>query len=348
MILPVTIPRLMSKILSSLERCYKKAVDDKNNVISDNDYISDSPEPDETNSNQLAMMNEQLILQESWDMDEEEDTGNHLSSSSSCVSNHSDEEIINDLKQNNLPVIPKVSDEDLKTIQVLGKLKKLHNNIEKCDECTALTEMDRGMVFKDSTDELAQYNNMIVTRLEYKKKWGIPQTLFTNQLLEKARKYFALIDEILGGVRPSIYYDNARKAFKKSSRGTLSVQEFRGLDLKLFTAGYFGIKRQIRLGTDILDEYKDVLLKHRNPTVQWWGPTDFSYYVLAPEMLAYVCKEELCLTDIEDAWSFLENTTEYGLVVADEEPMEYWEIEFEKQKLQRLSSKYTNIEQNEE
>ncbi|AMD19581.1 HCL570Wp [Eremothecium sinecaudum] len=319
---------------------YTRRLSENTGELSDNEYTSgNSSSSDRQSGRSLDLEGGELLLNKNLEraVSDVDKDSSILSSSSLSISGSSDSD--NDSQPvaagTDTPILFTVPKENMKTIEVTGRLKDIHDEVIQ-REHTPLEQNTSKMVFKDQFDTVAQYNHIKDVRLRFKKEFNVPRTLFADQLLEKARKYLPLIDQILQGTRASMYYDNARIAFKNSNKAMLSVQEFRTLELRSFTAGYFGVKRQIRLSSEILETYRDELSKHKNPTVQWWGPTDFSHYVLAPEVLSYVCKEEMSFADIEDAWSYMEKTAEYGLVVADEEPMELWEITYEKEKLERL------------
>lgn len=166
-------------------------------------------------------------------------------------------------------------------------------------------------------------------------KHKLPPILLADELVEKIQKHLSRAGDILSGRVPSLYYNNARSAHSASSRAILSVDEFRTLDLRDFTAGFYGLKRQMRVSVEVLHEYKEQLANNGNPVVKWWGPTDFAQYVLAPEVLSALCQEEMGLETMDDAWDVMEDTTEFGLAVADKEPLEAWELPLEQERLRQ-------------
>lgn len=168
-------------------------------------------------------------------------------------------------------------------------------------------------------------------------KHKLPPILLADELVEKIQKHLPRAGDILSGRVPSLYYNNARSAHSASSRAILSVDEFRTLDLRDFTAGFYGLKRQMRVSVEVLHEYKEQLANNGNPVVKWWGPTDFAQYVLAPEVLSALCQEEMGLETMDDAWDVMEDTTEFGLAVADKEPLEAWELPLKQEKLRQGS-----------
>ncbi|CAR23901.1 Rtc4p [Lachancea thermotolerans CBS 6340] len=174
--------------------------------------------------------------------------------------------------------------------------------------------------------EQEHFQRVSCVRHSYMQKLKLPQPLLAEELLERTLKYFPLVEKILSGQHPSMYYDHARSAFKRSRRAVLSIDEFRRLDLSLFTAGYYGVRRQMRVAVEVLHHYRDLIARQNNRVLRWWGVSDFAQYVLAPELLSALCQEEMNLPTLEDAWDVMEATTEFGLLVADDGPLEEWEV----------------------
>ncbi|SCU96801.1 LADA_0H02828g1_1 [Lachancea dasiensis] len=172
----------------------------------------------------------------------------------------------------------------------------------------------------------SHYANIQSVRLRYVREHKIPTVLFANELVQKVQKHLHLVEQILSGKRASLYYDNARQAFSSSEKAVMSMAEFRQLDLNKFTAGFYGVKRQMRVALEILARYRPLLEKKNNAVLKWWGVKDFAQYVLAPELLSALCQEEMSLPLLEDAWDVMEHTTEFGHIVADNDPLEEWEV----------------------
>ncbi|SCW03094.1 LAFE_0G02806g1_1 [Lachancea fermentati] len=175
----------------------------------------------------------------------------------------------------------------------------------------------------DTKEHLEKRNRI---KEKYNEIYDIPPALLAEELTSKIEKHMPLVIEILEGRRPSLFYDYARRAHNKSQRAILSVDEFRMLDLGQFIAGFYGLKRQMRVAVEIMHRYKEQLTTNDNSVLRWWGPSDFAQYVLAPELLSALCQEEMKLSSIDQAWDVIENTSEYGLVVTDEDPFEEWEV----------------------
>lgn len=228
-----------------------------------------------------------------------------------------------------IDISSETEDKEISPLPVDLTKKNSHHNIEK-GNLETIDSYTKEILLKKASDVLK-------IRLKYIKQFNLPPVSFMPDLTARAKKYFYIIDEVLSGKRRSLYYNNGRNAFKQSNKPMMSVSDFRKLDLSLFTAGYFGIKRQIILSIEILREYEDQISKKQNPVIRWWGTIDFSHYILAPEVLCYVCQEEMNLSDIEFAWNIMEDTTEFGLKVADEDPAEIWEINLEEKRLKILN-----------
>ena len=172
-----------------------------------------------------------------------------------------------------------------------------------------------------------------------------------------------IVMDILEGKISSAYYFEAKNAFKNSQKAYLSVDEFRKLNLNKFTAGFYGLKRQLRVGEEIAKRYKRALTHNQPATLKWWGITDFCNYVLAPETLTSFCIYQLNLSNKSCssktpnkhpkqqlnekeyyydpelrmlAYDLLEDTVEYGIIVADSDPIEQWEAAIEEDRLREL------------
>ncbi|EDO19075.1 hypothetical protein Kpol_2000p40 [Vanderwaltozyma polyspora DSM 70294] len=189
-------------------------------------------------------------------------------------------------------------------------------------------------------------------RAKYNKEFKLPQVLYHDEIIEAIKPYMDIIIQLLKGKLQSVYYDSAKQAFLNSERAILSAHEFRALDLKKFQAGYYGLRRQLCVGEYIYDIYKEKICSLKSPTARWWGPRDFSSYVLAPELLISVCIEEMGLKDdpnyFDDnnegsgesarskAYSILQDTVKFGQIVADTDPMQPWEVLSEEKNIENL------------
>lgn len=164
-------------------------------------------------------------------------------------------------------------------------------------------------------------------------KYKLPQILYASELVERATPLLSIVKDMYRGVVDSHYKFEANKMRQSSQKAILSMQEFRNMDLSKFMAGYYGMKRQFKIGEIILQKYKPFLLKRQGDTMKWWGVSDFAYYVLAPEVLVSLCIQEMQLSsDVYDrnaretAYDIFANTVKFGTQVADQTPLEPWEV----------------------
>lgn len=170
----------------------------------------------------------------------------------------------------------------------------------------------------------------------YVDHYKIPKILYANELVEKATPLLPTVKDMYRGIVDSHYKFEANEMKLASHRGILSMQEFRNMDLTKFTAGYYGFKRQFKIGEIILNRYKPFLLKRQGDTMKWWGLSDFVNYVLAPEVLVSLCIKEMQLSDDiydksarETAYDIFANTIEFGTLIADHDPLEPWEVQLD-------------------
>ncbi|CAR28969.1 ZYRO0F16126p [Zygosaccharomyces rouxii] len=164
-------------------------------------------------------------------------------------------------------------------------------------------------------------------------RYKFPKILYASELLEKATPLLPIVRDMYRGLVDSHYKFEANEMRQSSQRAILSVQEFRNMDLTKFTAGYYGMKRQFQIGEVILQKYKSFLLRRQGDTMKWWGVSDFAHYVLAPEVLVSLCIKEMQLSDDvydknarERAYDIFVNTVKFGTLVADQSPLEPWEV----------------------
>ncbi|QID87543.1 Restriction of telomere capping protein 4 [Saccharomyces pastorianus] len=211
---------------------------------------------------------------------------------------------------------------------------------------------------QNSLSSRDQIVKKLQTRKDYVSKFNLPPLLFSDELLNEVEPFMPIVMDILKGRVSSAYYFKAKNAYRNSQKAYLSVDEFRKLNLNKFTAGFYGLKRQLRVGEDIAKRYRRELTHNQPATLRWWGVTDFCNYVLAPEILASFCIRQLNFSSrshspkLQDklsekayyydpetrvlAYDLFEDTIEYGLIVADSDPIEQWETAIEEDRLQEL------------
>lgn len=207
-----------------------------------------------------------------------------------------------------------------------------------------LSLSDPSKSFKpEIVDQSQQQMKKLKIRSWHMSRYHLPAILYTSELIEKTTPLLGIVKDMYRGVIDSHYKFQATQACTNSQYGFLSTKEFRSMDLTKFTAGYYGLKRQLRVGEEILKHYKAFLLKRQGNTMKWWGLADFANYVLAPEVLTSLCIQEMRLgDDIYDrstrdkAYDIFTNTTEFGLLVADSDPLEPWETALEEHQLKEM------------
>ncbi|SCU95495.1 LAMI_0F02674g1_1 [Lachancea mirantina] len=183
---------------------------------------------------------------------------------------------------------------------------------------------------------LAKFEAILELRRETAKRSQIPSAMFAADLVTAIEEHLPIVVEILSGKRPSLFYNEARSAQRKSKRAIMSIQEFRQLDHRKFVAGFYGLRRQLRVANEIFTHFQDLLTFNKNPVLQWWGPRDFAQCVLAPEVLSALCQKQMRLSSVDDAWDVMESTRDFGLIVADNDPLETWEVAIEQDELVKL------------
>ena len=163
---------------------------------------------------------------------------------------------------------------------------------------------------------------------EYMERYHLPKMLAEQELVARCEPHLGIVDDLLDGKFASLYYNQGKRAFEASKSAILSTEEFRKLDINEYVAGYYGLRRQMRIGELVLERYRDRLLVSRSPTLKWWGIADFANYIIAPEILLSLCIEEMNLREggescddaelRERAFELFRKTVPFGLRVADE------------------------------
>ncbi|CDO92782.1 unnamed protein product [Kluyveromyces dobzhanskii CBS 2104] len=225
-------------------------------------------------------------------------------------------------------------DTDVKEMSAeLIEMYSIRSNLKSLPEF----KMSKTPLILPKDKERSAYLKSHAVRQKFMKKYDIPPVLFLSELESRVNKHISICDAILTGEVPSLYYTMAKSVQKQSCREVITNEELRDLNILKFTAGYFGSRRQAIVGMLILEIYGERLRKNKNPVVSFWGPYDFSQYVLAPEVLCYLCMEDFKLTKIEDAWDITQATIEFGTMVADMNPLEIYEITTEEENLKKLN-----------
>ncbi|KAH3899636.1 Rtc4p SCDLUD_003917 [Saccharomycodes ludwigii] len=324
---------LNSPLIRNLEDKQKKrktdAFDDFNQDTFKTDTLSAAFENDDDKSSENG------IITDESDIDEELEKA--LSSSPG-----------RELKKIDYIELRKMKAEKLKDAALLGRLEdkkkesvQINKVAEKMLEKSHQKFQDIGKVLDEINDETLKFERKLKLRHRYMQLYPhLPPVLNNDELESSVREFLPLCLDILKGKRTSIYYGNAKMLCESSTKAMLNVEELRQVlydTPEKFQAGFYGLKRQTRVADLILTKYKgEIERAYKNPIVKWWGVDDFSKYVLSPEILAHCCKNQMNLETIDDAWDIMEKTTEFGSIVADTDPLDKWEIDFEREKLEKL------------
>ncbi|AJT01899.1 AQG_2a_G0045020.mRNA.1.CDS.1 [Saccharomyces cerevisiae] len=271
-----------------------------------------------------------------------------------------------------IPLIQNLKNEDIESIKCRnnnlldGKKLLLEAELSAVEDNQIFSSSfpeDKKLSLQSCLSSKEQIIKKLQVREEYMSKFKLPPMLFSDELLTEVEPFMPIVMDILEGKISSAYYFEAKNAFKNSQKAYLSVDEFRKLNLNKFTAGFYGLKRQLRVGEEIAKRYKRALTHNQPATLKWWGITDFCNYVLAPETLTSFCIYQLNLSNKSCssktpnkhpkqqlnekeyyydpelrmlAYDLLEDTVEYGIIVADSDPIEQWEAAIEEDRLREL------------
>ncbi|KAL6451190.1 RTC4 Restriction of telomere capping protein 4 [Candida maltosa Xu316] len=163
---------------------------------------------------------------------------------------------------------------------------------------------------------VTQYDDVI---RKYKNK-NIPKPIPTRvELLKRAEKYIDVIEDIISGkIGTSCYYELAKKQCMESPHETMSNSDKFKIKWDKYFGGYYGFQRQSIIGNYIMDKLESKLIKfsNKNRTASYWNISQFSTYVLANEIIIRLIMEDMEL-DFDAAESFCQQTTDYGIIVAD-------------------------------
>ncbi|KAI5956508.1 RTC4 [Candida jiufengensis] len=153
------------------------------------------------------------------------------------------------------------------------------------------------------------------------KHLNIPHSIRSRKkLLKRASRYYKVIPEILAGkIDPSIYYERAKRESEKSNHDTMIAKDKLKINWESFYGGYYGFQRQSIIGSDIFKKFESSLKKSSssNNTVKYWSPSSFAIHVLANEIIIRLIIEDL-KCNFEKAEEVCQETTDYGIIIADQ------------------------------
>ncbi|QLL31263.1 hypothetical protein HG536_0B01240 [Torulaspora globosa] len=248
------------------------------------------------------------------------------SSDAGRASSEGSEPLVN-LRQSIAPEdIEEIKKQNSKGVRSVGDL------IEKCEHSMEYSSRSPADQLLGSSGDKGHVARKLELRRKYEQKFALPSILYRSELIMRIQPFLRLVEDLFKNRVSSYYKHEAASASKASNNAFLSLDEFRSMDISRFVAGYYGLRRQLSVGEEILRQFRPFLLKRQGKTMKWWGVADFANYVLAPEVLASFCIDEMQLGDDiydretrEKAYELFHNTTEFGLAIADAEPLEQWE-----------------------
>lgn len=330
--------------LAAMKRRYTdehlKLADNNNVYSSESTSTSSDDESSQTNGFRIEDLNTSLLndLEEENKLESREDkTGDRITDNAE----NKNGALLNSLS---IELVQNINDEDIEETKLITQrhdsgnrqmlqdaqqLAHIGNLIDNSRKRTPILELHRN--HKDEQEK------KLALRKKYNSKYNLPTILYNDELLQLAEPLYDITNDVLSGKIQSPFYFEAKNAHESSKRGFLSIDEFRKLDLQKFQAGFYGLKRQLRIGEEIYTRFKDKLTSNKSKTLKWWGASDFANYVLAPEVLVSLAIQEMKMEqhskDLEHAryktYDLMEETVEFGLIVADTDPLESWELPLE-------------------
>lgn len=155
-------------------------------------------------------------------------------------------------------------------------------------------------------------------KAKYSKKKFYPKLMNKKELIKETEKYMKIIPEILNGDLPSYFYAEAEKICNNSHRTMITDDEIISLNKNKYT-GYMGSKRSAIVSNVITNEFGGLLNEKMktNKIIRFWSTINFNLYVLTPEIISRITKNEFRLKEIDDSYDLMELTSDYGWFVAD-------------------------------
>lgn len=155
------------------------------------------------------------------------------------------------------------------------------------------------------------------TEEKYSNKNFKPKRYTKKQLLDKIKPYFGILAKILDGEIDSYFYTIAQHEMNKSKFNTIQAFEFSNLPLNKLQCGFLGKKRSMIVKQKIYLKFETKLANSQDKLLQWFGADNFTTYVLLPEIISFMIKDDFKLSSIDKAIDLMELTTDYGLYIMD-------------------------------
>ncbi|KAG7704601.1 hypothetical protein KL933_002212 [Ogataea haglerorum] len=162
------------------------------------------------------------------------------------------------------------------------------------------------------------YDDAEATERTSKKYSSFRPKIYTkSELLEATEKQLAVARDILNGKTASYFYEIAREYAESSPRLFVTDSEIINLPKQRYH-GYIGSMRANAITQHLLSQLDDLLTdKKSNKVLQFWGRSYFTRFVLTPEIIARIVKQDEQV-DLDKAYDMMESTADYGLYIMDQ------------------------------
>ncbi|QPG77072.1 hypothetical protein FOA43_004470 [Brettanomyces nanus] len=179
-------------------------------------------------------------------------------------------------------------------------------------------QLDKHSVYDDSWRRREVEKKYAEKRPEFR-----PAVLSRQQLRDIVDEKIEVVKEIVEGRKKSHFYKLAKQYSRSSSKPFLTDLELINLPKQRYF-GYFGVVRSYiiakrieeKLGMIIRSESKE------NKVIEFWGVNYYALYVLTPEVIARMVKQEMGFGTLHEAYEEMEKTNDYGLFVMDKVKLE--------------------------
>lgn len=145
-----------------------------------------------------------------------------------------------------------------------------------------------------------------------------PKPLDRQSLMKLVKNHQILLEGILDGNTQSYFYSIAKRYSENSHRPKVSDMDLISVPKGKYY-GYIGPKRGHQLSGIITKKLKSALrskAKH-SKVIRFWGLDNFTLYVLVPELIARVVRNDNELSSLDEAYKLMEDTNDYGIYVMD-------------------------------
>lgn len=142
-----------------------------------------------------------------------------------------------------------------------------------------------------------------------------------SEIMHRVKPYLHMIPDFLSKkITMSYFYQLAKDIKLKSGSDSLTSRAKERINWTQFVGGYYGINRQMFIGSIIVSNFKRDLVKtaNKNRIVAFWGVEDFANYVLANEMILRLIMEDY-QCDLKKAETIIKTTIDEGALADTKE-----------------------------